>query len=370
MDAHPDFATLRLTGSGIARAPRIGDRYRAEGYLERFDAETLWLDAIWRDGRVTLIAPRLNNLQRTVARADFRLDGAPARPRFRRFYRHTLIEFKAPEPPARVSVKIGNWQGESVVHPADPAPFAGRNTLLTLSRNNDLAWIADWARYHVHHQGAEAALFLDNGSDGYGPQEITAALREGGLERAMVMRTPLPFGPRGVKPYVNAELFLQTGVMNAARLRFLGKARAVLNCDVDELVTSPGTSVFDMARRRAVGLVRFPGTWRYVPSGQERRPRHGDHLHARAAKAPCAPDWCIVPTGPFGGLQWRPHAPERLPLPRLFVTRKAWFYHCFAITDGWKRRTRDGAGAGTASDAATAEHMRAAGLSAKAGADE
>ena len=53
--------------------------------------------------------------------------------------------------------------------------FAGRNCLMTLSRDNALDWIRDWAAFHVREHGADAVLFFDNGSTDYRPEEILAA---------------------------------------------------------------------------------------------------------------------------------------------------------------------------------------------------
>ena len=71
--------------------------------------------------------------------------------------------------------------------------------LLTLSRNNDLRWIRDWVRFHVREHGADAVLFFDNGSTGYGPPEIEAALAGiGGVGRSVCVAAVFPYGPQGV----------------------------------------------------------------------------------------------------------------------------------------------------------------------------
>lgn len=340
-----DFATLTLDGSGLARTPHVRPAKRTEGYPDRFDATTLWLDAVWHGGAVVLICPRLNNLDGQVTRARFTLDGTAVRPRVKRYYRHTLIRLPAREQPKRVAIEIGQWRGETEVNGPDRT-LDGRNVLMTLSKDNHPDWIEDWARFHIAQHGADAVLFVDNGSQEHGPDQIRSALERAGFQTIVVLQTPLRYGPRGLPPFVNAELFLQTGVLNALQFRFLQGARAVLNCDVDELVMTPGRSVFDMARDSRFGFVSFPGRWVHPAPEAEGWPCHARHTHRDEPLKTCPPKWCVVPSGPLRGYQWRAHELERLPLARLFHAGNAWFYHCRNITNGWKSlkrtRVRDG----------------------------
>ncbi len=354
-----DFATVTLAGSGLTRRPWVREAKREADYLQRFDAATLWLDAVWTGREVRLICPRLNNLRRAVTGAGFALDGRPVRARFRHYDRHCIVSLAAPAPGARVSVRIGDWQAEGPVSLPDPR-FDGKNVLLTLSKNNDPGWIEDWARFHVHHHGAEAAVFVDNGSD-YGPEVAEAALRRGGVE-PLVLVTRRPFGPRGKKPFANAELFLQFAVLNAVRWRYLQGARAVLNCDVDELVMSPGGSVFDRAVHSRFGYVAFPGRWVYPAPEVQGQTCHGAHDHVDVPPKRCPDKWCMVPSGPLRGYEWRQHMLERLPLPKAFRQRGVWFYHCRAVTDGWKSPTRARGAAGTVPDPDLRAALEAAGL--------
>ncbi|SNS87813.1 hypothetical protein [Antarctobacter heliothermus] len=322
-----DFATLSLNGSGLMRAPRVRPAKRAEGYLDRFDATTLWLDAIWQDGSVILICPRLNNLKRAVAAARFTVDGAAVRPRLAQYCRHTLIRLPAPSHPENVAVRIGDWQGTTVVHDRDTR-LDGCNVLMTLSKDNHPDWIEDWGRFHIAHHGADAVLFVDNGSATWGPDQIRPALERAGFRQIVLLSTPLRYGPRGLPPFLNAELFLQTGVLNALQFRFLHGARAVLNCDVDELVMTPGRTVFDAAVNSRFGFVSFPGRWVHPAPETDGWPAHAGHTHHDAPRKTCPPKWCIVPGGPLRGFQWRAHGLERLPLRRMFQSPNAWFYHC------------------------------------------
>lgn len=343
------FATLGLNGSGLTRTPRVRPAKRAEGYLDRFDASTLWLDAVWHNGAVVLICPRLNNLKRAVSSAKFSVDGTSVRPRFTRYYRHTLIHLAAETRPASVAVQIGDWRAETVVNGPDTR-LDGCNVLMTLSKDNHPDWIEDWGRFHIAQHGADAVLFVDNGSQTWGPDQIRPALERAGFRNIVLLSTTLRYGPRGLPPFLNAELFLQTGVLNALQFRFLQGARAVLNCDVDELVMTPGRSVFDAAVASRQGFVSFPGRWVHPAPDDDGWPAHARHTHHDDPPKTCPSKWCVVPNGPLRGYQWRAHGLERLPFAGRFQADNAWFYHCRNISNGWKSLKRTQVRGGTVPD--------------------
>lgn len=330
-----DFATVTLAGSGVQRMPRVKPVHWTEGYLERFDTQTFWLDACWRAGVVRLTCPRLRGMA-GLRRAGFALDGRAVAAKVKHYDRHSVISLTAETCPERVSVQLGDWQAEGAVHGYDGV-FDGRNVLLTLSKDNDPVWIEDWVRYHVHHHGADAVLLVDNGS-ACGRAPIEAAIARAGVSCAQVLVTDLPYGPRGQKPYANAELLLQFTVLNAVRQRFLWNARAVLNCDIDELVHCAG-SIFDRAVASRLGYVAFAGHWVHPEPGFTGFPSHGVHGHRDDPAKPCPAKWCMVPSGPLGGFEWRQHRLERLPFPTLFEG-DALFWHCRNVTNGWKLAQR------------------------------
>lgn len=335
-----DFATCSLFGSGYTRLSKVPSQYKTKDYDQKFDADTLWVDAVHSKGKVVLVCPRLNNLRESLLTAQFRLDGVRIKARIREYRRHALIELPAKYTPSRVSVRIGRWTGHSAINPTDAELFRARNVLFTLSKDNRLEWIHDWARFHARHQGADAVCFVDNGSTDYNVTQIEEAIREAGVAAVKVLRTPLPYGPRGERPYKLCDQFLQTCIMNIARLRFLSQARAVLNCDIDELVHSTGESVFDQALRSRFGFVRFQGSWRYPEPNLQGITRHADHAFRRQESNPCSEKWCLVPKGPLGSMQWRPHSLEHLPFSKLFNERNTRFWHCRGISNDWKNYGR------------------------------
>ncbi|MGY9045614.1 MAG: hypothetical protein ACKVKF_00720, partial [Rhodobacterales bacterium] len=140
------------------------------------------------------------------------------------------------------------------------------------------------------------------------------------------------------KPYANTELFLQTCALNAVRMRYLSSARAVLSCDIDELIISRGPdTVFQSAAESWFGYKRFEGVWRYARPSDEDVVRHSDHTLSNPAKKACPPKWCLRPDGPLKDLQWRSHELEGFHLNWVFRTKTFYYLHCFDITTGWKR---------------------------------
>ncbi|MEC3860316.1 hypothetical protein VK792_03390 [Mesobacterium sp. TK19101] len=337
---------------GMRRNSILRPRYHPDGYLERLDRDTFWYDAIWDAGRLTLVCPPFNNLRRRVRRARFQLDGRDvALARLRRYRRHDLLEFVAPKTPARILVQIGDWQGESGISIAQTDLFAGLNSAFYLSKDNDLEWLVDHARYHKAMHGLQGLVAVDNGSSRYAPEEIEAALAPVGLERLVVLSAPFKFGPLGLTPYRNTEKYLQTAVGNMVRLRYLSRARAVLSCDVDELVYGKdGANVFDAAVTSRLGIVQVPGHWR-LPDPEATPPfRHAHHTRVQVPPRDTPSKFCIVPQGPLRRFSWDVHNPERLPFFRRMTDDRFEMIHCRALTTGWKDPGRIAAPDGTVTD--------------------
>ncbi|MBK5933538.1 hypothetical protein C8N32_10858 [Rhodovulum imhoffii] len=337
-----DLACLDIAETGLRRRILGPAHALTEEELSKYDRTTLWYDAFWRDGRVVLITPRLLNLSSALRRAELRLDGSRARARrLWRFKRWELWAVAAPRPPRSLSIRIGGWQHDMAVAPAGPALFAGKNTIVTLSKNNDLRWIRDFALFHRKTQDAQAILFIDNGSERYTADDIVQALRPSGLS-GLILRAPLPYGPVLKGSASRHKLkFFKTAILNVARLRFLSQARAVLNVDIDELVWSKTASVFDLAVRSRLGYQPFTGTWRLPNTGS---PTHADHVW-QDGSAPCPTKFAVVPRSFAGRFGWDVHRLEPFPLRHRLLREDVGYWHCSGISTGWKyteRLTRKG----------------------------
>ena len=360
----PDFhvaemASLSLAGSGQRRPIRVPKDDRSDGFEDAYDYDTLWYDAVRIGGRLRLVCPRLYTLRPLLDRLT--ADGAAlGRPRVSTSRRHEIATLSAPSGAARVGLRLGDWAGESGISADAAGHFAGLNASLHMNRDNRLEWIADWARFHIAEHGLQAMLVMDNASADYPPEAILEALSGTGLSRAVVLKVPQPYGPTRRKHGKRGGKFLQPAMLNLARLRFLRRARAVLNADLDELVWSRAGSVFDAAVRSPFGLVSFAGRWRLPPPRSEAPFRHAEHVHVRAGERPCPMKYCIRPTGPLGWAGWDVHRLESLVPIALPPRREMGYWHCRGITTDWKgygRLNPDDIGARDASTAAVLERV-------------
>ena len=310
-------------------------------YVQAYDRTTLWYDSFWRDGRVILICPKLMNLARLIKTAQFMLDGRPTKnARLRRYSRHDVIELESSHRPAEVSVAGKEFEVATPVSRTELGRFAGMNAHFTMSLDNDPKWIRDFAFYHRETQGLQAMVLFDNGSTRYPMSVIEDALQDAGLSDYAIVSVPLPYGRSAAGVYEHKAKFLHTSLMNVARLRFLGHARAVLNADIDELIWTEGTTVFDKTVKSRLGHVAFVGESRYPGHGFERRAVHNDHDHISDEPKPFPAKYCIASLGPLGHLSWDVHRLIGLPFKRWFRRRDIGYLHCRRITTDWKDRSR------------------------------
>ncbi|MDV7145785.1 hypothetical protein R3X27_24165 [Tropicimonas sp. TH_r6] len=336
-----EMQSLSVEGSGRTRSAIVPRAAQGEGFKEAYDWTTLWYDAL-ADGRhLRLICPKLLNFRTFFVDGALKIDGQPARiRRTSRHRRHDIVELDLPDGAERVSTRTGRWQGESGISPMQTAHFAGLNASLHISRNNRLDWIEDWARFHIAEHGLEAMLLMDNASDAYPPEAILDTMARAGLKRGVVLKVPQSYGPVRSKTGGGGAKFLQPAMLNHARLRFLSRARAVLNADIDEIVWSRDGSVFDAAVESPLGLVAFEGNWTSPPMRSQPPFRHADHLHPEVGVGPCPTKYCIRPDGWRRHLSWDVHRPS-LPLPMRLLKRSDFgYWHCRAITTNWKNYDR------------------------------
>lgn len=313
---------------------------------ERYDFDTLFYDIIRRGPDIVIVAPKLLNFKKLVRSSRFRVGGQDVgQPIILPYYRHCLLHFR--NAPDGETLRIEFPGGEIVersIAVQELDFLSGLNCELTISKNNDLAWITEKLTYHKRRQGLEAMVIVDNGSTDYGIDDLCGALKDAGLKRAVIISAPYPFGGRNNNP-VHADLFLQTATFNVARLRYLQMARAVLNVDIDEVVcrTEGHGNIFDMTCDTRLGLLIFPGRDMYPGPEMEPPFSYQDHRYCRPSQKETH-KWCLNPRGPMGGLQWRPHNLESNVLRRWQTTRSAGFYHCLGVTTSWKRAGRWTAG--------------------------
>lgn len=326
-----------IESSSIRRWSRIPDEFKPDDFADKFDATTLWYDAIQDGSFVYLVCPRLNNLTENIRQGLFCGDGN----RLRRLPtinlpRTTIIVLWSGKPVSQVSFQSDVISVSSAVHQAEHSLGQGLNCSFSINKNNDLRWIADHVSWHVKYHGLEAYFLLENQSDAYSTDEIVDALSGCGLKKLVILNLPLSYGPKVQGKYRHWESFLQTSAFNILKLRFLKNARAVLSCDIDELVWPGEESIFETARKSLLGFVRFSGQRCYqdILSTPEVSHRAGYYLKHGKRDAPHK--WCLVPNGWLRYFFWSTHSLRDLPLKDLFVNKKRSYGHFHHVSTGWK----------------------------------
>jgi len=261
--------------------------------LSKFETRCLVYDAFWHvDGRrILLVGPPPLNLWPQLRHARYL--ALPSRTPLRETY-HTsasvmLTELAgAPPGTTAVEMQLAHEKYELPLQQNASPALAGHRVLFTLSKDNELGWIREWAHYHAAIQGVDAVVLFDNGSSRYGTGEIVETLRGvNGIRHAAVMSLPYRYGGTDLavlsNPYYG--LFLQIATMSIALRRYAARAAGLLNCDIDELAATPaGTTVFELARQSQHGLVVTRGQFieavpTVPPNGHV--PTHRDYLSRR-----------------------------------------------------------------------------------------
>ena len=233
------LASTSLAPTSLRRTLPEGFVRPKEVETHPFDAETLWYDAFWNKGWVYLLCPKLFAIKDAVLSGQFFVDDEPVRrPKFKSYPRYHILYLRSRRVPKTVSVQLEGARLSSQVHAPDHM-FDGLNCGVTLSKNNDLKWIEDFANYHAKVHAMQGMVFFDHMSDRYEPAQICEALGRGGIRAARVISIPFPYGfiseNADGKRNANSEM-LQVSLLNIARLRFFKRARAVLVSDIDEIV--------------------------------------------------------------------------------------------------------------------------------------
>lgn len=305
---------------------------------QRIDTHTLFYDVFVGEQPDTVVAvgpPLKQAMRRFLKQSEITLDGAPVTmTEVSQTRRSSTVELKSKVPtPRQLVIDHPTLSFRQAVGPSLLDDYAGKQTLFTLSQNNDLNWIRDWARFHVETQGVNGIVFFDNASSDYGTVEILDVLSGiKGLEVFDVVSMPFQYGASGNSRERLRHRFLQFGVFEIARRRFLGSAKAVLNMDIDELAYCPeGQTVFEQLVQQELGFLTLEGGWRYP--APDAPVCHASHILRPAADDQIMyPKWCLDPQGSMKGKTWRTHGIKGLPNQ---LAEGFGFLHCRLISNHW-----------------------------------
>ena len=337
-----ELSSLALDPTGKLRRDSPRPWYlRQPGYDDAFDWHTIFYDVFrTADARhVVLIGPPLRNLLGPVYRAIEKAFGVSRSALSIRTLNRNDQIFLASD----VSSVTVEGLGERVHRAVQPnlcERFRGKRVVYTMSRDNELRWIRDWASFYVRKHGCDAVLLYDNDSTQYSHSDIEHALSGiAGLDTVCVVGWPYKFGPGGGEARLWDSDFSQYGALEPARHRFLGLADACLHADIDELVTtSDRSSVFDRVSNSKTGFIRYGGEWvenvRAEPPDAERRHTQFRHRLNRSP-TPVRPKWAVVPARCPPKSQWRVHDVAGMRSDEV-AARGVSTQHFRAINTNWK----------------------------------
>lgn len=332
-------------GGQLRREPRRPPDLQQAGFSERFDHATLCYDAFAVGSLICLSGPPLLNLRPALAAAGWTVDGLPLDPgqvilgdidRTQRSW----LDLRRGGGARSLAVTLADLRLETPVSADGAQLFAGRNVLVTLSKNNDPAWIHDWIVFHRDHHSIDAVLLYDNGSDAYTLESLREALATIAGVDVTVVPWNYPYGPLGVDESGRAlpwdSDFCQYGMLEHAKVRFLRHANLVINADVDELLLCHGgEAISRLMDRHHLDVCRYAGHWieNLRDAGVDGAPRHGHFAWINPALPPCEFKWSIRPTRvPLGRVQWRVHDVQGMPATS---QPDAAYRHFAGITTGW-----------------------------------
>ena len=352
----PESAPLR-------RLPRAPGRSRPEGFVrDKFEGRALVYDAFWHDDRKRILVVGPPPMTLGPLYKEARYFALPSRTALKASCFKSLSVMVtalagAPEGTEQLKMHLGGATYELVVQPNGSRALAGRRVLFTMSRDNELAWIREWAHYHAAVQGTDAIVFFDNGSTRYGVAEIAATLKSvAGIAHAAVLSWPYRYGATDpavrTNPYYG--LFLQIASMSVALRRYGARAFGLLNCDIDELVATPeGTTIYELAHAARQGLVAMPGQFiEALPSGDGTGGVYthrdfGSRRRDAAARLSSPRKWALDPSRAWvGGLGVHPymHWIEGRPPFGKTVLPEVFYWHFRGINTNWKEARTDASG--------------------------
>lgn len=287
------------------------EHLRQPGYESAFDQITLLYEAVHLvdTGEVVIVAPPALNLDEIWNQVDFSLPGSSELLHKRvEHLDRTLRVVVGPIPPHATELTL-SWPDVKVkleIEKSNTASFAGRKVLYTLSQNNELEWIRDWAEFHVKIHGVDAVLIFDNESSIYTTQQIEDVLAEiEGLATFHVVSWPHKYGPKAFRGSAWDSNFGQHGALEVARFKYLRNAAWILNLDVDELLVPERkmslSDFMDSSNQVAAGFGKV-NTYRVIKSPAEavidiasRRHRQSTYSDFQNATTKTY-KWCVRPS--------------------------------------------------------------------------
>ncbi len=355
-----DLSSWRLSlADGIVRLPARDPAMRPPEFEDRFDSLTAIYDVFWDAAyeKVTLLCPPLLSLEQDL---ELEIRALPSGEgcSFEKQPGLQFVRLVLAPPPGTTALAIGSPLGRVVlaIQPNLSQLFAERKVVYTLQKNNEIAWIRDWAQFYALEHGADAVILYDNGSDRYELEEVSRALSAvRGIEEVMVVDWSFPYGAFDLREDISFNvvdsIYCQIAAFDHVRWRAAASAQALVNADLDELVVrKTEQSLFEALEVTPSGSLEFYGYWvdNAREEGTEEPPRRR-HCHypyvTRPYPTACQSKWAVAPK--------RLHPAAILNIHKVVNAYSGWsvdfcLFHFKAISTMWdhdlvRHRPRDNA---------------------------
>jgi len=221
--------------------------------------------------------------------------------------------------------------------------FSNEKVMVTLQKNNPIAWIQQWITYHKKVLGVDAFLIYDNASTLYTSKELEHSLLDLGAI-VTIVDWPYPYGPQGSDFAPWDSDYGQYGMLEHAKIRYLNKSKLVLNNDIDELVITNGITLENVAtylNANNVKCIRYRGIWIEPWDIVKNQSANKIPLEQRQFKDYFCTDpnnkigighkWMLTPTTSILKQQWLVHNINGLTIE----TDQLRYAHYLAMNTGW-----------------------------------
>jgi hypothetical protein len=336
---------------GIRREPPRPVHQRQASYDAEYDYTTLFYDAVLAGDSIRLVGPPLGNLQSLFDLDSFHVNNCP-------IPRENIVLQDANRTQMShiniagldiiaagtlcLSFTMGNHCYASYVSSSLSSALRRRKCLLTLSKNNPIRWIADWAFYYKTLHDINTLLLYDNNSDIYTATELQNALvKEYPDLDIYVIKWDFPYGPQGGGWAGHKSIpwdsdYCQYGMFEHSKHYLLDQAALVINHDIDELLLPvEGMPIDDFLVANRLSYARYLGKW--VTSVSNRHSgdlSFRDYVYTDATPRKTTIKWVAKPNLLNNeSLQWKTHG---IPSIASQLESRISHRHFKAISTHWK----------------------------------
>ncbi|MCF4097315.1 hypothetical protein [Maritalea mediterranea] len=251
----------------LRRVPMFPDVQRSEQFMSQFDQRGIFY-SVFRsaDGKgIWFIGPELMSLASHIQ--EMHVVGRRSRIQKKMCFvksRAALIGYVSmPADETEVDISLGGIVITAAVGDNYSEKMDASRIVYAINKDNDLDWIADWAKFYSREHGADSIVIFDNGSKTYETADLRRLLASiDGLTNAHVVNWEFVFG--ALDPVAQSRkthfsiMFAQPVMHLELYLRYGFHARSILNVDIDELVVSKRSrSIFEVTEKRLFGCVKF-----------------------------------------------------------------------------------------------------------------